>query len=184
MTVAAGVHGRPKCDSAVIEPQHHACDRARIPKAGAPSPWSPSRQGLARWILPVPVPPTSTPSGQVGGRDQTANAAAHDDDAMHLTSLSGSGHRCHFSAVIEASARCHARCELTVLPPDEAEIGQVIRRPALEAGLRFEVDPRGIGLDEHIRQVAAAEKGTLPLLSFLLDQLWRQCAEGADLCGV
>ena len=29
-----------------------------------------------------------------------------------------------------------------LLPPDEAEIGQIIRRPAREAGLRFETRPR------------------------------------------
>lgn len=62
-----------------------------------------------------------------------------------------------------------------LLPPGAAEIGQIIRQPALEAGLRFEVDPaRAIGLDEIIRQAAVAEKGALPLLSFLLDQVWRQ----------
>jgi len=68
-----------------------------------------------------------------------------------------------------------------LLPPGDPEIGQIIRRPALEAGLRFEVDPRGIGLDEYIRQAAAAGTGTLPLLSFLLDQLWRRRGEGGVL---
>ncbi|HEX3860510.1 MAG TPA: SUMF1/EgtB/PvdO family nonheme iron enzyme [Stellaceae bacterium] len=64
-------------------------------------------------------------------------------------------------------------------PPDEAEIGQIIRQPALEAGLRFEVDAHGTGLDERIRKAAAGERGALPLLSFLLDQLWqRRTAEG------
>jgi acyl-CoA synthetase (AMP-forming)/AMP-acid ligase II len=32
-----------------------------------------------------------------------------------------------------------------LLPPDPAEIGQMIRQPALEAGLRFEVDAHGTG---------------------------------------
>jgi hypothetical protein len=63
-----------------------------------------------------------------------------------------------------------------LLPPDPAEIGQIIRQPALEAGLRFEVDAHGMGLDEGIRQAAAGERGALPLLSFLLDQLWRRRA--------
>jgi formylglycine-generating enzyme required for sulfatase activity len=66
-----------------------------------------------------------------------------------------------------------------LLPPDPAEIGQIIRQPALEAGLRFEVDTDGVGLDERIRQAAVGEPGALPLLSFLLDQLWqRRSAEG------
>jgi tetratricopeptide (TPR) repeat protein len=59
-------------------------------------------------------------------------------------------------------------------PPDSAEIGQIIRRPAREAGLRFELDSqRGIGLQDEIQR-AASDRSALPLLSFLLDQLWRQ----------
>ena len=61
-----------------------------------------------------------------------------------------------------------------VAPPEPAEIAQMIRQPAREAGLRFEVDAtRGIGLDEVIQQAAASDPGALPLLSFLLDQLWQ-----------
>jgi hypothetical protein len=61
-----------------------------------------------------------------------------------------------------------------LLPPNEAEIGQIIRQPAQEAGLRFELDAAsGLSLDEAIRQAAGA-RGALPLLSFLLDQLWQK----------
>jgi hypothetical protein len=69
---------------------------------------------------------TPQPSGEVGGRHQSADAAAHNDDAMQLVSLFGGGHRSHFSAMVEASARRQARCELTVLPPDE--IGLAVLR--------------------------------------------------------
>src|SRR5439155_15077714 len=67
-----------------------------------------------------------------------------------------------------------------LLPPDEAEIGQIIRRPAREAGLRFEIDPlRALGLDDVILRATGEATGALPLLSFLLDQLWRRrTAEG------
>jgi formylglycine-generating enzyme required for sulfatase activity len=62
-----------------------------------------------------------------------------------------------------------------LLPPDEAEIGQIIRWPAREAGLRFEFDPaRAHGLDDVILNAAERAAGALPLLSFLLDQLWRR----------
>jgi formylglycine-generating enzyme required for sulfatase activity len=62
-----------------------------------------------------------------------------------------------------------------LLPPDEAEIGQIIRQPAQEAGLHFEYDPaQGKSLDEIMRQSAAKDRGVLPLLSFLLDQLWQR----------
>jgi formylglycine-generating enzyme required for sulfatase activity len=67
-----------------------------------------------------------------------------------------------------------------LLPPGEAEIAQIIRRPAREAGLRFEIDPvRAEGLDDVILRAAGRAPGALPLLSFLLDQLWRRrTAEG------
>jgi formylglycine-generating enzyme required for sulfatase activity len=62
-----------------------------------------------------------------------------------------------------------------LLPPDEAEIGQIIRGPARESGLRFEIDPvPAQGLDEVILHAAGRAGGALPLLSFLLDQLWRR----------
>lgn len=67
-----------------------------------------------------------------------------------------------------------------LLPPDEGEIGQIIRGPAREAGLRFEIDPvRALGLDDVILRATGRAAGALPLLSFLLDQLWRRrTAEG------
>jgi formylglycine-generating enzyme required for sulfatase activity len=59
--------------------------------------------------------------------------------------------------------------------PDEAEIGEIIRRPAQEAGSRFEHDAaRGLSLDEEIRRAAARDREALPLLSFVLDQLWQR----------
>jgi formylglycine-generating enzyme required for sulfatase activity len=68
-----------------------------------------------------------------------------------------------------------AGARFLLLPPDDDEITQIIRQPALEAGLRFEIDTeRGIALDRAICQAAAGQKGALPLLSFLLDQLWRR----------
>jgi WD40 repeat protein len=58
-------------------------------------------------------------------------------------------------------------------PPDAADIGQIIRRPAREAGLTFEIDERaGRSLDEVIREAAARDPASLPLLEYLLDQLW------------
>jgi hypothetical protein len=69
-----------------------------------------------------------------------------------------------------------------LLLPDDAELGQIIRQPAEEAGLRFEVDARaGTSLDEMIRRAAAKDRAALPLLSFLLDQLWRRRTEHGEL---
>lgn len=67
-----------------------------------------------------------------------------------------------------------------LLPPNDAEIGQIIRQPAQEAGLTFEVC-NGIPLDETIRMAAAAEPGVLPLLEFTLDQLWNRKTENGQL---
>ena len=74
-----------------------------------------------------------------------------------------------------ALAALSAEGRFLLLPPDESEIGQIIRQPAQEAGLRFEHDAAtGVILDEVVRQAAAADRSALPLLSFLLDQLWQQ----------
>ena len=69
-----------------------------------------------------------------------------------------------------------------LLPPEEAEIGQIVRQPAREAGLRFGHDSAiGMGLDETICQAAARDSGALPLLSFVLDQLWQRRGENGLL---
>lgn len=61
-----------------------------------------------------------------------------------------------------------------VAPPEPAEIAQMVVQPAREAGVRFEVDEKGgTSLDQKIQQAAARDAGALPLLSFLLDQLWQ-----------
>ena len=67
-------------------------------------------------------------------------------------------------------------------PPEPAEIAQIIMQPAREAGLRFEVDAgRALALDEVIRHAAARDAGALPLLSFLLDQLWQRRSDTGTL---
>jgi tetratricopeptide (TPR) repeat protein len=69
-----------------------------------------------------------------------------------------------------------------LLPPDSVELGQIIRQPAREAGLTFELDPhRGVSLDEIIRQAASQDPNVLPLLSFLLDQLWQRRTDKGQL---
>jgi hypothetical protein len=60
-------------------------------------------------------------------------------------------------------------------PPSAAELELIIRRPAESAGLAFEADARsGIGLDATIREAAARDPASLPLLSFVLDALYRR----------
>jgi tetratricopeptide (TPR) repeat protein len=67
-----------------------------------------------------------------------------------------------------------------LVPPDGTEIAEIIRRPAREAGLRFEVDAATHrGLDDVIREDAGRDAASLPLLEYLLEQLWhRRTAQG------
>jgi formylglycine-generating enzyme required for sulfatase activity len=61
-----------------------------------------------------------------------------------------------------------------IAPPQPSEIAQIIRQPAREAGLTFEVDEsRAASLDDDICAAAMRDPSALPLLSFLLDQLWQ-----------
>lgn len=67
-------------------------------------------------------------------------------------------------------------------PPEGPEIGEIIRQPAKEAGLAFEVDPQtGRGLDDEIHKVASRDPGALPLLEYLLDQLWHRRSPSGQL---
>jgi hypothetical protein len=60
-------------------------------------------------------------------------------------------------------------------PPRPAEIAQMIRRPALVAGLSFERSAETEeGLDDVLRDAAAANPAALPLLQFALDELYKR----------
>jgi hypothetical protein len=61
--------------------------------------------------------------------------------------------------------------------PTAEELGQMIRLPAITAGLRFEKDSRTQqGLDEDLRDAAIQDASILPLLEFMLDELYRRRA--------
>ncbi len=63
---------------------------------------------------------------------------------------------------------------LELLPPGPAHLSQMIRRPAEAAGVSFEVHgTTNVPLNDVIAEEVAREPGTLPLLSYLLDQLYR-----------
>ena len=65
-------------------------------------------------------------------------------------------------------------------PPAPVELGQIIRRPAQAAGLRFDTHlETKQGLDEALRDAASADPQVLPLLEFALEELYkRQLARG------
>ena len=65
--------------------------------------------------------------------------------------------------------------QFDLLPPTAREIGQIIRLPAAASGLRFEVRPSTAErLDDAIRDEAAKNPGALPLLQFLLEELYKR----------
>jgi hypothetical protein len=64
-------------------------------------------------------------------------------------------------------------------PPTGAEIDLIITRPAEAAGIAFEKDPEtGVPLAAAIREAATRDPASLPLLSFLLDELYHRDVEG------
>lgn len=70
-------------------------------------------------------------------------------------------------------ALAEGKCRLDLLPPSQAEITEMIRRPAEAAGLSFEAEARTeVRLDAALAEEASREPGALPLLSFLLDALF------------
>ena len=63
---------------------------------------------------------------------------------------------------------------LELLPPGPTQLNQIIRRPAEVAGVNFEVHrTTNVPLNEVIAEEVARQPGALPLLSYLLDQLYR-----------
>jgi WD40 repeat protein len=71
-----------------------------------------------------------------------------------------------------ALAQGNGRLEL--LPPTQSQLSQMIRRPATAAGVGFERhEASDVPLNEVIAEEVAREPGALPLLSYLMDQLYR-----------
>jgi WD40 repeat protein/energy-coupling factor transporter ATP-binding protein EcfA2 len=63
---------------------------------------------------------------------------------------------------------------IDLVQPSSAELSEMIRKPSQAAGLAFEVHPQsGLGLDAVLAQDAAGAPGVLPLLSFTLDELYK-----------
>jgi WD40 repeat protein len=64
---------------------------------------------------------------------------------------------------------------IDLLAPAEDEIIEMIRQPAEAAGLEFEADPvRNVNLDATLAIEAEASPAAMPLLSFLLDEIYKR----------
>lgn len=68
-----------------------------------------------------------------------------------------------------------------LLPPTTTEIGQMIRNPARAAGLAFECHERRGRLDDVMQDAAASDPASLPMLSFVLDELYQEVAPAREL---
>jgi tetratricopeptide (TPR) repeat protein len=67
-------------------------------------------------------------------------------------------------------------------PPTDAELAEIVRRPAEEAGLSFEIrESDGARLEDVIVHAAARQPNALPLLSFTLDELWQTRTDSGKL---
>ena len=66
-------------------------------------------------------------------------------------------------------------------PPVPVELGQIIRRPAQAAGLKFDAHPETKqSLDEALRDAASGDPLILPLLEFALEELYRRQQDRGD----
>ncbi len=66
-------------------------------------------------------------------------------------------------------------------PPAPVELGQIIRRPAQAAGLKFDSHlETKQGLDEALRDAASADPQVLPLLEFALEELYKRQSVRGD----
>ena len=84
------------------------------------------------------------------------------------------------AAAPELVALADGTGRMDLLPPSQAELAEMIRRPAAAAGLSFEDHSETrIGLDAVIAEEASRDPGSLPLVSFVLDALYKADVEKA-----
>lgn len=80
----------------------------------------------------------------------------------------------HWIEKYPALAQLSASGRYLVTPPAPAELSQIIRQPAREAGLVFDQRAEDGYLNGVILAAAVRDPSALPLLEFLLDQLWQR----------
>ena len=119
----------------------------------------------------------------LAGFDRLIAALAKSGAAMVLATLRSDFYP-RLVELPELAALSRGDGQYQLAPPTAEELELIVRRPAESAGLAFEIDPRsGVGLDATIREAAARDPASLPLLSFVLDELYRRDVEerGGDV---
>ncbi len=85
-------------------------------------------------------------------------------------------------AMPELAERKAGDGHLDVLTPRSGEIAQIIRTPAMLAGLSFEEDPQTLSrLDDVLRDAALAQPDALPLLQHTLQALYEHRSDAGKL---
>jgi len=74
----------------------------------------------------------------------------------------------------------NARRQIDVPPLREAELREVVSRPAELLAARFETDHLAADIARRAAEESAKDAGALPLLSYLLDDMWTQMVTRGD----
>ena len=69
----------------------------------------------------------------------------------------------------------------SIVPPlREAQLSEVVSRPAVLLGARFETDGLAADIARRTAEESVKDAGALPLLSYLLDDMWTQMVARGD----
>jgi formylglycine-generating enzyme required for sulfatase activity len=74
----------------------------------------------------------------------------------------------------------NARCQVDVPPLREAELREVVSRPAELLAAHFETDHLAADIARRAAEESVKDTGALPLLSYLLDDMWTQMVRRGD----
>jgi WD40 repeat protein len=74
----------------------------------------------------------------------------------------------------------NAHRKIDVPPLREAELREVVSRPATLLSARFETDGLAVDIARRTAEESAKDAGALPLLSYLLDDMWTQMVRRGD----
>ena len=70
--------------------------------------------------------------------------------------------------------------QVNVAPLRERELREVVSRPAMLLGARFESEGLSDDIARRTAEESSSDAGALPLLSYLLDDMWRRMVERGD----
>jgi formylglycine-generating enzyme required for sulfatase activity len=75
---------------------------------------------------------------------------------------------------------CAVHSQINVLPLREPQLRDVVRRPSALLSARFETDTLADDIAKRAAEESTQDAGALPLLSYLLDDMWKRMIEQGD----